>query len=77
MLFLFAGKTQICMQLCVNTQIPEALGGLGGQAVYIDTEGSFMSKRVIEIANATIKRLNDNEDTSNCNYLLLRIVFPD
>jgi len=31
----FIGKTQICMQLCVNVQIPECLGGLGGQAVYI------------------------------------------
>ena len=29
------GKTQICMQLCVNVQIPECLGGLEGQAVYI------------------------------------------
>ena len=45
------------MQLCVSSQIPEALGGLGGQAVYIDTEGSFMSNRVVQIVNATIKCL--------------------
>ena len=51
------GKTQISMQLCVNVQVPQALDGLEGQAVYIDTEGSFMSNRVIEIARATIKLL--------------------
>ena len=53
------------MQLCVNTQIPESLGGLEGQAVYIDTEGSFISKRVIEIANETINllqlQINEND----------------
>ena len=53
------------MQLCVNTQIPEVLGGLDGQAVYIDTEGSFMSKRIIEISNATINLLK-NKQFRNC-----------
>lgn len=36
-----AGKTQLSMQLSLNVQIPEALGGVGGEAVYIDTEGSL------------------------------------
>ena len=36
------GKTQIAMQLCVDVQIPEAFQGVGGEAIYIDTEGSFM-----------------------------------
>lgn len=55
------------MQLCVNAQIPENLGGLNGQCVYIDTEGSFMSKRVIEIARATIKhfRSQSKNDLQN------------
>ena len=53
------GKTQISIQLCVNVQIPECVGGLGGQAVYIDTEGSFMSNRAIEIAQAAIKALKE------------------
>ena len=56
------------MQLCVNTQIPELLGGLEGQAVYIDTEGSFMSKRIIEIASATINLLKMNQN-ADCNIL--------
>lgn len=40
-----AGKTQFGMQLSLNVQIPEELGGLGGQALYIDTEGSFSTVR--------------------------------
>jgi RAD51-like protein 2 len=49
------GKTQLCMQLCVNVQIPRRFGGLGAKAVYVDTEGSFSSKRLVEIAGATIR----------------------
>ncbi|XP_064620780.1 DNA repair protein RAD51 homolog 3-like isoform X1 [Lineus longissimus] len=49
------GKTQICMQLSVDVQIPEAFGGIGGEAVYIDTEGSFIVERLADIAKATVK----------------------
>jgi RAD51-like protein 2 len=51
------GKTQLCMQLCVNVQIPERFGGLGAKAIYIDTEGSFVSNRLVEIANSTMRLL--------------------
>ncbi|GLJ25972.1 hypothetical protein SUGI_0498070 [Cryptomeria japonica] len=51
------GKTQLGIQLAINVQIPKVYGGLGGQAVYIDTEGSFMVERVIQIAEACIQRL--------------------
>ena len=51
------GKTQICMQQCVNVQLPASVGGVGGQAVYIDTEGSFVSGRAAEIAQATVRAL--------------------
>ncbi|KAI8823357.1 RecA bacterial DNA recombination protein [Fimicolochytrium jonesii] len=46
------GKTQIGMQACVNVQLPEVLGGAGGEALYVDTEGSFIIERVAEIAAA-------------------------
>uniref|UniRef100_A0A0B6YUW2 DNA repair protein RAD51 homolog 3 n=1 Tax=Arion vulgaris TaxID=1028688 RepID=A0A0B6YUW2_9EUPU len=49
------GKTQMCMQLAVNTHIPECLGGLGGEVVYIDTEGSFIIERMIDIAEAAVQ----------------------
>jgi hypothetical protein len=44
------GKTQLGIQLALNIQIPEIFNGLGGEAVYIDTEGSFMVERVAEMA---------------------------
>jgi DNA repair protein RadA len=46
------GKTQICLMLCVNAQLPLEKGGLSGNVVYIDTEGTFMPERILEIANA-------------------------
>ncbi|XP_042548494.1 DNA repair protein RAD51 homolog 3 isoform X3 [Dipodomys spectabilis] len=51
------GKTQLCMQLAVDVQIPECFGGVAGEAVFIDTEGSFMVDRVIDIATACIQHL--------------------
>ncbi|XP_064612813.1 DNA repair protein RAD51 homolog 3-like [Liolophura sinensis] len=49
------GKTQVCLQLSVDVQIPEAFGGLGGEAVYVDTEGSFIVERLVDIASATVE----------------------
>ena len=34
------------LQLCIDAQIPVALGGLGGEAIYIDTEASFSVRRL-------------------------------
>ncbi|KAL8560047.1 hypothetical protein ACOMHN_041516 [Nucella lapillus] len=48
------GKTQMCIQLAVDASIPEDLGGAGGGAVYIDTEGSFLIERVVDVAKATV-----------------------
>ncbi|XP_048840345.1 DNA repair protein RAD51 homolog 3 isoform X2 [Brienomyrus brachyistius] len=49
------GKTQLCIQLAVDVQIPVCFGGLGGQAVYVDTEGSFMVQRVVDVAKAAVE----------------------
>ena len=43
------GKTQICLQLCATVQVPAELGGLGGRAVYLDTEGDFCGERMAEV----------------------------
>ncbi|KAF5833892.1 DNA repair protein RAD51 3 [Dunaliella salina] len=51
------GKTQIGMQLAVDAQIPTEFYGMGGGAVYIDTEGSFMVDRVVDIAAATARHI--------------------
>jgi RAD51-like protein 2 len=51
------GKTQLAMQLCVDVQIPEAYHGVGGEAIYIDTEGSFMVERCLHMAAAVQQHL--------------------
>jgi len=48
------GKTQLGMQIAVDVQIPACFGGLEGEAVYIDTEGSFMLERLVDIADALV-----------------------
>ncbi|XP_050157007.1 DNA repair protein RAD51 homolog 3-like isoform X5 [Malus sylvestris] len=53
------GKTQMGIQLAVNVQIPVDLGGLGGKAVYVDTEGSFMVERALQIAKASIVEMSN------------------
>ncbi len=47
-----SGKTQMAYQLSVNVQLPEEEGGLQAACVWIDTEGTFRPKRVVQIAQA-------------------------
>eukprot|EP00803_Ostreobium_quekettii_P000806 evm.model.scf_655.5 EVM.evm.TU.scf_655.5 scf_655:56748-63748(+) len=51
------GKTQIGIQLSVAVQLPWDVKGLGGAAVYIDTEGSFTVERAAEMAEAAVKHV--------------------
>lgn len=46
------GKTQLCHTLCILVQQDKDAGGLGGKAVYIDTENTFRPERVASIAQA-------------------------
>eukprot|EP00047_Mylnosiga_fluctuans_P019109 m.78774 g.78774 ORF g.78774 m.78774 type:complete len:353 (+) comp7981_c0_seq4:114-1172(+) len=59
------GKTQFGMQLAVDVQIPSCFGGLEGEAVYIDTEGSFVPERAQEIAHAAVRYLRDSATDPN------------
>jgi len=45
-----SGKSQLCHQLCVNVQLPPEQGGLGGAALYIDTENTFRTERIVQMA---------------------------
>jgi len=45
------GKTQLCHTLCVTAQLPQEMGGGGGKAAYIDTEGTFRPERIRTIAD--------------------------
>ena len=38
------------LQAALSVQLPRAAGGLDGEAVFIDTEGSFMIQRVVDMA---------------------------
>ncbi|XP_060765160.1 DNA repair protein RAD51 homolog 3 isoform X2 [Neoarius graeffei] len=49
------GKTQLCVQLAVDVQIPVCFGGLGGEAVFIDTEGGFVVQRLVGVAKAAVE----------------------
>jgi RecA/RadA recombinase len=57
-----SGKTQICLQLALNVQLAEALGGLNKKAVYINTEGPFPSQRLLQMTNELKKQLPDYKD---------------
>jgi DNA repair protein RadA len=46
------GKTQLAHQLCVNVQLQYEQGGLEGNALYLDTEGTFRPERIIQMASA-------------------------
>jgi DNA repair protein RadA len=45
-----SGKSQVCHQLCVNVQLPVEKGGLGGGALYVDTENTFRLERIVQMA---------------------------
>ncbi len=46
-----SGKSQVCHQLCVNVQLPPERGGLNGAALYLDTENTFRTERIVQMAN--------------------------
>nr|AIF06768.1 DNA repair and recombination protein (radA) [uncultured marine group II/III euryarchaeote KM3_195_B08] len=47
-----SGKSQLAFQLSVNVQKSIEEGGLGGNAMFIDTEGTFRPERVVQMAEA-------------------------
>ena len=47
-----SGKTQLCHTLAVNVQLSKEEGGLGKNAIYIDTEKTFSPSRIVEIADS-------------------------
>jgi DNA repair protein RadA len=44
------GKTQFCHTMCVRVQLPKESGGLGGKAIWMDTEGTFEPSRIRSIS---------------------------
>lgn len=53
-----AGKTQLCLQLCLTVQLSAQDGGLSGGAVYVCTEDAFPNKRLHQLVNAFVVKHN-------------------
>lgn len=51
-----AGKTQLCLQLLLQSALPSTLGGLGASACYVSTEGVGSVKRLHELAGVYARR---------------------
>ncbi|MBI4182124.1 MAG: DNA repair and recombination protein RadA [Candidatus Aenigmarchaeota archaeon] len=47
-----SGKSQLAHQLAVNVQLPRDRGGVGGKALFIDTEATFRPERIVDMAKA-------------------------
>lgn len=47
-----SGKSQIGFQLSINVQLPKEKGGLNGSVLFIDTESTFRSDRIVQMAEA-------------------------
>lgn len=52
------GKTQLGMQIAINTFIPEYFGGCEGRSIYIDTEGSFVPTRAMELVRGLVRHMD-------------------
>jgi DNA repair protein RadA len=61
-----SGKSQLCHQLCVNVQLPPERGGLGGAALYVDTENTFRLERIVQMAKFV--GLDPNQVVKNIIY---------
>jgi len=59
------GKTQLSMQLCVDARLPVAFGGVAGESVYIDTEGSFSPERCFSMAKALVEHIRGTAKRRN------------
>ena len=68
-----SGKTQLAHQLSVNVQLPLEEGGLGGKAIYIDTENTFRPRRIMDMAP---ERGIDAEEALR-NVLVARAITTD
>lgn len=50
------GKTQFCIQICLQSQLPIEKGGIDGGTLYISTEGEVSKKRMLQIEKAIIEK---------------------
>lgn len=64
-----AGKSQICLQLALNVQLPIGDGGLEKAAVYICTEDTFPSKRLVQMVDYRNKTYQTDQNWLDRIYI--------
>ncbi|XP_017036812.1 DNA repair protein RAD51 homolog 3 [Drosophila kikkawai] len=67
------GKTQLCLQLCLNVQIPKSVGGLEGSALFIDTRQDFHPERLLGLAKDLEKRYKRRAPGFEASRMLKRV----
>ncbi|KAH8283916.1 hypothetical protein KR054_005066 [Drosophila jambulina] len=67
------GKTQQCLQLCLNVQIPKSVGGVEGSALFIDTRQDFHPARLLELAKELEKRFKGRAPNFTASKMLERV----
>lgn len=68
-----SGKSQLAHQLALTAQLPIEKGGLGGKALFIDSEGTFRPERIKQMAEA----LEMDPDVALHNVLTARAYNSD
>ncbi|KAH8257785.1 hypothetical protein KR038_001280, partial [Drosophila bunnanda] len=68
-----SGKTQLCLKLCLNVQIPKSVGGLEGSALFIDTRQDFHPERLLGLAKELEKRYKDKAPDFKASRMLERV----
>lgn len=64
-----SGKSQICMQLALNVQLPREFGGLGGKAVYVSTDKNLAVKRLYEMGQRLKEKHINSPEVQEINFL--------
>jgi len=62
------GKTQLAIQLCVDASIPKPHGGVEGESVYIDSEGSFAPERCYDMAQSLVEHIRSSAKRRIARY---------
>lgn len=51
-----SGKTQLCLQLALNVQMPPKFGGLDGKVIYISVDKNFAIKRLKQMEEVLLAK---------------------
>lgn len=54
-------KTQLCLQLTINTILPEPVGLVDGEVAFISTKRNFCRHRVIQLVDACVNIWENSE----------------